>query len=249
MGLENKVVLISGGSKGIGATQAKMFAAVGAKVVIGDILDDQGYQVEAEIAESGGDCVYQHLDVTSEEDWDSVVKMTVEKYGKLDVLVNNAGIGIFAGLEETSEEDWDKLHDVNVKGTWLGIRAAIPEMITNGGGSIINISSGAGIVGRPEMAAYSAAKGAVRSLTKTVAIEYASKGIRCNSVHPAVTETDMGLSLFTNQEQLESAKANNPMGRLGLPEDIANGILFLASDESSYMNGSELRIDGGNTAR
>ena len=249
MGLENKVVLISGGSKGIGATQAKMFAAAGAKVIIGDILDDQGYQVEAEIAESGGDCVYQHLDVTSEEDWDSVVKMTVEKYGKLDVLVNNAGIGIFAGLEETSEEDWDKLHDVNVKGTWLGIRAAIPEMITNGGGSIINISSGAGIVGRPEMAAYSAAKGAVRSLTKTVAIEYASKGIRCNSVHPAVTETDMGLSLFTNQEQLEFAIANNPMGRIGQPEDIANGILFLASDESSYMNGSELRIDGGNTAR
>jgi len=249
MGLENKVVLISGGSKGLGATQAKMFAAAGAKVIIGDILDDQGYQVEAEIAESGGDCVYQHLDVTSEEDWDSVVKMTVEKYGKLDVLVNNAGIGIFAGLEETSEEDWDKLHDVNVKGTWLGIRAAIPEMITNGGGSIINISSGAGIIGNEKVVAYSASKGAVRSLTKTVAIEYASKGIRCNSVHPAVTETDMGLSLFTNQEQLEFAIANNPMGRIGQPEDIANGILFLASDESSYMNGSELRIDGGNTAR
>ena len=249
MGLENKVVLISGGSKGIGATQAKMFAAAGAKVVIGDILDDQGYQVEAEIAESGGDCVYQHLDVTSEADWDSVVKMAVEKYGKLDVLVNNAGLGIFLGLEETSEEDWDKIHDVNVKGTWLGARAAIPEMIAGGGGSIINISSGAGIVGRPEMAAYSAAKGAVRSLTKTVAIEYAAKGIRCNSVHPAVTETDMGLSLFTNQEQLEFAIANNPMGRIGQPEDIANGILFLASDESSYMNGSELRIDGGNTAR
>ena len=177
------------------------------------------------------------------------MEFTFAKYGKLDILVNNAGVFFLGGIEDTSEEEWDRVNDVNSKGVFLGVKAAIPAMRVSGGGSIINISSSAALVGDPRMPAYSASKGAVRLLSKSVAIEYASEGIRCNSVHPGGTNTDMTYELFDNEQDLADNNALKVMRRRASPEEIANGVLFLASDESSYVTGSELVIDGGDTAR
>ena len=249
MRLEGKVALISGAARGQGAVEAKLFAGQGAKVVIGDILDDLGKQVEAEIAEAGGDATYVHLDVTSEAQWNSAVQTAVDSYGKLDILVNNAGILIRAGVEDTTEEDWDRIMDVNAKGVFLGTKAAIPVMRSAGGGSIVNISSVAGLQGSTQSAAYSSTKGAVRILTKSTAVQYAPENIRCNSVHPGLIYTDMTRDTIDTPEGERDWRARVPMRRLGQSEDVANGVLFLASDESSYMTGSELVIDGGITAQ
>ena len=249
MRLQGKVALISGGARGQGAVEAKLFASEGASVVIGDILDDLGRQVEAEIAESGGNATYVHLDVTSESQWNDAVNTAVERYGKLDILVNNAGILIRAGVEDTTEEDWDRIMDINGKGVFLGTKAAIPAMREAGGGSIINISSIAGLQGSPASAAYSSTKGAVRILTKSTAVQYAKEGIRCNSVHPGLIYTDMTRDTLDTPEGERDWLARVPMGRIGVSEDVAKGVLFLASDESSYMTGSELVIDGGITAQ
>ena len=249
MRLDGKVALISGGARGQGAVEARMFASEGAKVVIGDILDDLGRQVEAEIAEAGGDITYVHLDVTSESDWEDAVRTAVEGYGKLDILVNNAGILIRAGVEDTTVEDWDRIMDINAKGVFLGTRAAIPAMRDAGGGSIINISSVAGLQGSTQSAAYSSSKGAVRILTKSTAIQYAKENIRCNSVHPGIIYTDMTSDSLDTEEGQRNWMNRVPLRRLGQSEDVANGVLFLASDESSYMTGSELVIDGGITAQ
>ena len=190
--LEGKVALISGGARGQGAVEARMFAEEGASVVIGDILDEQGRQTEAELQELGYNVTYVHLDVTSESDWESAVQAAVSTYGKLDILLNNAGILIRKNIEETTEEDWDRIFSVNAKGVFLGTKAAIPAMRENGGGSIINISSTAGLVGSPNgSASYTATKGAVRLFTKSTAIQHAREGIRCNSIHPGPIETDM----------------------------------------------------------
>ena len=249
MRLEGKVALISGGARGQGAVEAKLFASEGASVVIADILDDEGKQVEAEIAESGGNATYVHLDVTSESQWNAAVNTAVELYGKLDILVNNAGILIRAGIEDTTGEDWDRIMDVNGKGVFLGTKAAIPAMREAGGGSIINISSVAGLQGSPGASAYSATKGAVRILTKSTAVQYAAENIRCNSVHPGLIYTDMTKDSVDTPEGEREWRARVPMGRLGVSEDVAKGVMFLASDESSYMTGSELVIDGGITAQ
>lgn len=249
MRLEGKVALISGGARGQGAVEARLFASEGAKVVIGDILDDLGRQVEAEIAESGGDITYVHLDVTSEADWEDAVRTAVESYGRLDILVNNAGILIRANVEDTTEEDWDRIMDINAKGVFLGTRASIPAMRDAGGGSIINISSVAGLQGSPQSAAYSSTKGAVRILTKSTAIQYARENIRCNSVHPGIIYTDMTSDSLDTEEGQRNWMNRVPLQRLGQSEDVANGVLFLASDESSYITGSELVIDGGITAQ
>ena len=172
MRLEGKVALISGGGRGQGAVEAKLFAREGAKVVFGDVLDDAGKQVEAEIHEAGAEATYVHLDVTREDDWQSAVKTAVERYGKLDILVNNAGILIRKGIEDTTEEDWDRIMEVNAKGTFLGTKHAIPAMRQAGGGSIVNISSTAGLVASPSgSASYTASKGAVRLFTKSTAIQ------------------------------------------------------------------------------
>ena len=249
MRLEGKVALISGGARGQGAVEAKLFASEGASVVIGDILDDAGRQVEAEIAESGGSATYVHLDVTSESQWNDAVSAAVDRYGKLDILVNNAGILIRAGVEDTTGEDWDRIMDINGKGVFLGTKAAIPAMREAGGGSIINISSIAGMQGSPGASAYSATKGAVRILTKSTAVQYAKEGIRCNSVHPGLIYTDMTRDTLDTPEGEREWRARVPMGHIGVAEDVAKGVLFLASDESSYMTGSELVIDGGITAQ
>ena len=244
--LDDKVALISGGSKGQGAAEAKLFAQEGAKVVLADILDDEGKKVEAEINETGGEAMYLHLDVTSEADWAAAVRAAIDSYGKLDILVNNAGILLRKGVEETSAEEWDRIQDVNSKGVFLGVKAAIPAMREAGGGSIVNISSIAGLRGSTSTA-YGASKGLVRLLTKSTAVQYGPEGIRCNSVHPGIIETDM------TEEMLDSAGreqwlARTPLRIIANAHDVALGVLYLASDESRYVTGSELVIDGGITA-
>ena len=244
--LDGKVALISGGSKGQGAAEAKLFAQEGAKVVLADILDVEGKKIEAEINETGGEAMYLHLDVTSEADWAAAVRAAVDSYGKLDILVNNAGILLRKGVEETSAEEWDRIQDVNSKGVFLGVKAAIPAMREAGGGSIVNISSIAGLRGSTSTA-YGASKGLVRLLTKSTAVQYGPEGIRCNSVHPGIIETDM------TEEMLDSAGreqwlARTPLRIIANAHDVALGVLYLASDESRYVTGSELVIDGGITA-
>jgi len=247
--LENKVALISGGARGMGAVEAKMFVQEGAKVVIGDVLDEDGKQTEAEINEAGGECVFVHLDVTDETAWQDAVAAAVDRFGKLDILVNNAGIARINNVEDTTSDEWDLVMDINAKGVFLGTKAAIPEIRKAGGGSIVNISSIAGLTGG-RTSSYAASKGAVRLLTKSSAIQYAGEGIRCNSVHPGVIETPMTTPVMLNtQEGRDLNASRHPLGRVGQPEDIAYGVLFLASDESSFMTGSELVIDGGLTAQ
>ena len=249
MRLENKVALISGGARGMGAAEARLFASEGAKVVIGDVLEEEGRQTEAQINEAGGECLFMRLDVTSESAWQDVVAATVARFGKLDILVNNAGIFRTERVEDTTEQSWDQVMDVNAKGVFLGTKHAIQEMRKVGGGSIVNISSVAGLVGSPYSAAYNASKGAVRLLTKSTAIQYAKDGIRANSVHPGVIETEMTRDVVNDEAFRQFRLVTNPIPRLGQPEDVAYGVLFLASDESSFMTGSELVIDGGWTAQ
>jgi NAD(P)-dependent dehydrogenase (short-subunit alcohol dehydrogenase family) len=223
-------------------------AREGAAVVLGDVLEEEGRQTAAEIAEAGGRALFAPLDVTSEEDWLRVVCAAVASYGKLDVLVNNAGISNRAVLEETSIEAWDRVMAVNAKGVFLGTKAVIPEMRRAGGGSIINISSIYGLVGSEGSGAYHASKGAVRLFTKATAIQYASDGIRVNSVHPGFVDTLLTAQFHALPGVRENRLSRTPIGRLAVPEDIAPGILYLASDESSFVTGSELVIDGGMTA-
>ena len=246
--LEGKVALISGAARGQGEAEARLFANEGAKVVFGDILDMEGGKVEAEINETGGEAKYIHLDVTNESEWETAVKESVNSYGKLDILVNNAGISIGKNVEETTLEEWDLVQDVNSKGVFLGTKAAIPAMRESGGGSIVNISSIAGLVGIAS-APYVASKGAVRLLTKSTAVQYGPENIRCNSVHPGFIETEMIRGILSDSEERAKRLAITPLGIFASAHDIALAVLFLASDESRYMTGSELVIDGGITAQ
>jgi len=254
--LIGKVALISGAARGQGAAEAKLFANEGAKVLIGDMLDEAGMKVGAEIRELGGEATYVHLDVTSEEDWISAIRAAVDRHGKLDILVNNAGIsgtrqeGVPTGIEDASVEAWDQVLDVNAKGVFLGTKHAIPELRKADGGSIINISSIAGLVGLGRSSgAYAASKGAVRLLTKSTAVQYAKEGIRCNSVHPGWIDTPMTERSLSVPENRGDRINRTPLGRIGTVDDIAYGVLFLASDEASFITGSELVIDGGYTAQ
>ncbi len=232
----------------MGAVEARLFAQEGCRVAIGDLREDEGQKVEAEINETGGECLYLRLDVTSEEDWQAALAATVARFGKLDILVNNAGIYRIELVEETSVELWEQVMAINSKGVFLGTKHAIPELRKAGGGSIINISSTAGLVGSNLAAAYSASKGAVRLFTKATAIQYAHDGIRANSIHPGIIQTDMTAALLADPNHYQERLDRTPLGRIGKPEDVAYGALFLASDESSFMTGSELVIDGGRTA-
>lgn len=248
MRLAGKVAIISGGARGMGAVEARLFARHGAKVAVGDVREEAGRELVAEIVADGGDAMFAALDVTSAEQWAGAVDAVVGAYGRLDALVNNAGIYHRANVEETSGGDWDRMLGINGKGVFLGTRAAVPAMRASGGGSVVNISSVAGIIGSATSTAYNASKGAVRLLTKSSAVQHAADGIRVNSVHPGPIETDMLDLVFPEDGMRELRAANIPMGRMGTPEDVAMGVLFLASDESSYMTGSELVIDGGFTA-
>ena len=248
--LDGKVVLISGGARGQGALETELFVAEGASVVFGDVLDDEGQSVERRITEAGGEAVYVHLDVTSDADWEDAVHTAEARFGRLDVLVNNAGIANAESIEDTTEDLWERIMAVNTKGVFLGTRKALPALRRAGGGSIINVSSIAGILGRPLTgSAYSASKGAVRTFTKTTAIQHASENIRANSIHPGPVDTPMLSGISDNPEVLRQRTDEVPLGRLGQSRDIAYGALYLASDEAAWITGIELVIDGGITAK
>ncbi|MCH8206399.1 MAG: glucose 1-dehydrogenase [Chloroflexi bacterium] len=249
MRLDGKVALISGGARGQGAAEAKLFSREGARVVLGDVLEDLGRQVEAEINETGGEALFVRLDVTQESDWEHAVAETVGRFGKLDVLVNNAAILRSTPIEHTTVEEWDTVMAVNARGVFLGTKHAIPVMREAGGGSIINISSTAGLVGSPRGGVYGTSKGAVRLFTKYTAIQHAGDGIRANSIHPGPIDTEMIAESIGTPEGRTRSEGRIPAGRVGTVDDVAYGALFLASDESSYMTGSELVIDGGFSAQ
>lgn len=246
MRLEGKVAFISGAARGQGEAEARLFAREGARVAFGDILEDEGRRLEAEINETGGEALFVRLNVASESDWRRAISATVARFGKLDILVNNAGVAVWGTLEDTTDQDWNLVMDVNVKGVFLGTKTAIPEMRNAGGGSIVNISSISGNVGQESVQpVYNASKGAVRIFTKSVAIQYAKEGIRVNSVHPGSVRTPMSESRLADPERNEQYLSRIPLGRIGSPEDVAYAVVYMASDESSYVTGSELVIDGG----
>jgi NAD(P)-dependent dehydrogenase (short-subunit alcohol dehydrogenase family) len=249
MRLDGKVALISGGARGMGAEEARIFAREGAKVVIGDISEDDGKAVEAQIAEAGGQALFIRLDVTQEADWAKAVDQAVSSFGKLDVLVNNAGISSRAFTDDTAIDAWDKIMEINSKGVFLGTRAAVPKMLEAGGGSIVNISSIMGLVGSAGgHPAYNASKGAVRIFSKAMAVRHGKDNIRVNSVHPGFMPP-MASGVAYDQDQRRGSLDQTPLGREGRIEEVANAVLFLASDEASYITGAELAVDGGFTAK
>ncbi len=264
--LDGKVALLSGGARGIGAATARLMAEAGAAVVIGDILEDAAAETVAGIKAAGGRAAAVRLDVTAEASWADAVAAATGNFGKLDILINNAGVFIGRDIEEATLEDWQKLVAVNLTGVFLGTRIAIPALRAAGessrhGSVIVNTSSIAGLVGSQLDPLYSMTKGGVTTFTKSTALNLARKGyrIRCNSIHPGVIETDMGEQTFVARAQqrrsndVEGARAvalaSHPIGRLGRAEDIANGICFLASDDAGFMTGAGLVVDGGLTAQ
>jgi NAD(P)-dependent dehydrogenase (short-subunit alcohol dehydrogenase family) len=263
--LDGKVALISGAARGIGGETAQLLAKAGARVVVADVLDNRGEQTVATINAVGGQAEYVHLDVTKQEDWITAVSLATTKFGKLDILVNNAGVFIGKGIEEISLDEWNKLVAVNMKGVFLGTKLATPALreaakSSEHGSAIVNLASIAGIVGSQLDPLYSMTKGGVTLFTKSAALEFARKGyrIRVNSIHPGVIQTDMGEQTFVARAQRTGANDTTqvrqtvtdtvPWGRLGVPMDIAKGIVFLASDDAGYMNGAGLIVDGGVTA-
>ena len=234
----------------MGAAEARLFAGEGAAVAIGDVLEEDGRRVAKQICAQGGRAIFVPLDVTSESQWTSAIAATVSEFGKLDILVNNAGVSASGRVEDVTVESWDRVMAINAKGVFLGTKAAIPEMRRAGGGSIINISSQLGLVGADFTSPqYPASKGAVRLLTKSTAIQYAGEGIRANSVHPGPINTPMTEGRRDDPEVYQLMVSSIPLARFGEPDEVAYAVLFLASDESSFMTGSELVIDGGWTAQ
>ena len=251
--VQDKVALVTGGASGLGAESCRRLAREGAKVVLTDLAADAGQAVADEIAAGGGTALFLPQDVTDEARWADVVQTTLDRFGRLDVLVNSAGVA--SGLQpilEATYESWRRIIDINLDGTYLGVRAVAPVMAAAGRGSIINLSSILGKVGQPGAAAYCASKGGVLMLTKAVALELAPMGVRVNSVHPGYIETPMVANAFRQSENENELRdlivSRHALGRLGVPREIADAIVFLASDESSFMTGAELVVDGGYTA-
>jgi NAD(P)-dependent dehydrogenase (short-subunit alcohol dehydrogenase family) len=247
-GLDGKVAIVTGAASGIGAATAKRLAEEGATVVVTDIQDDAGEQVAQGINDSGGSATYLRLDVTDESGWNELISRVVEDHGRLDVLVNNAGIGDLAALEETEIADYDRTIAVTQTSVFLGMKAAAAAL-KDGGGSVINVSSIFGASGGfGTSPAYHAAKGAVRLMTKNVALRWATEGVRVNSIHPGFIDTP-SLEQVKGTEFEQTMLDITPMGRLGQPDEIAAGIAYLASDDASFVTGSELYVDGGFIAR
>jgi 3(or 17)beta-hydroxysteroid dehydrogenase len=249
-----KVCMVTGASLGLGQASARMLAREGAKVVLTDLREAEGHALSDEINNSGGEAVFIRHDVAQDGDWSGVMATTLQRFGRLDVLVNNAGVALAGGVEETTLERWRWLMSINLDGVFLGTRHAVAAMKA-GGGSIINLSSIEGLIGDPNLAAYNASKGGVRLFTKSVALDCARRGyrIRVNSIHPGYIVTPMVEGYLDAQADAGAARkaiaALHPLGHLGEPDDIAYGIVYLASDESKFMTGSELVIDGGYTAQ
>ena len=247
MRLENKVALITGGASGMGASMARIFAREGAKVAVADMLEEEGRQVAAEITQANGAAIFHKLDVTSEAEWQAAIDATLAAFGRLDILVNDAGISGSAVEDLFDTDAWERLMAVNATGTFLGMKLAIPIMKEAGGGSIVNISSISGVTGQRGIhVGYNASKGAVRTLTKAAAVQYGRDNIRVNSVHPGLMPP-MRTSGRTADPALRAKwiETSVPMGRAGRVEEVANAVLFLASDEASYITGVELYVDGG----
>jgi NAD(P)-dependent dehydrogenase (short-subunit alcohol dehydrogenase family) len=253
--LKDKVIIITGGALGIGKAASKKLADEGAKVIITDILDEEGMKLQDEIISDGGNAKYYQLNVVKENEVKTIFSDVKEKYGRIDVLINNAGIsGVNKPTDQITEDEWQKVMDVNVKGVFLCTKHAIPYMKEQEKGSIINLSSIYGIISAPDIPPYHASKGAVRLMTKTDALHYAKFGIRVNSVHPGFIwtplvekmgeESEGGVEKF--REKLDSL---HPVGHVGEPDDIAWGIVYLSSDEAKFLTGSELVIDGGYTCQ
>ena len=250
--LNGKVALISGAGKGLGAAEARLFAKQGAHVLAADIDEETLAKTVAEIAgdraAGAGEVVGHRLDVARFDQWEATVALAQERFGHLDILVNNAGVLSWNGIEDTTREEWDQVVAINQTGTWFGMKAALPLLRASGRGAVVNTSSILGIIGSGAAAAYQATKGAVRLLSKTAAVEYARQGVRVNSLHPGVIATPMIQDLLDEQGDSQPDVARTPMRRAGTPEEVAWGVVFLASDEASFVTGTELVIDGGLTA-
>jgi 3(or 17)beta-hydroxysteroid dehydrogenase len=248
-----KVAVVTGAASGLGQAISLLLSREGAKVVLADINETNGKQVAESIRQRGGEAFFSKLDVTSEAGWSEVMQETLKQFGKLDILVNCAGIFHSKSIEETTFAEWRRVLSINLDGVFLGTKAAVAPMKANGGGSIINISSAGGIIGTADSSPYNASKGAVRLLTKASAIEFSKAGhnynIRVNSVHPGVIRTPMTKWITDDPESAKAIMELQPIGYMGEPEDVAFGVLYLASDESKYVTGSEMVIDGGWTAR
>jgi 3(or 17)beta-hydroxysteroid dehydrogenase len=264
--LDGKIALISGAARGIGAETARLMAEAGAKVVVGDVLDERGRETARAIENAGAEAIYTRLDVTREEDWAAAITAVTDRFGGLDILVNNAGVFLGMSIEEATLADWHRLCGVNLTGVLLGTKLALPALRDSArksphGSAIVNLSSVAGLVGSTGDPLYSMTKGGVALFTKSAALEFARKGyrIRVNSMHPGTTETDMGDQVLTMRARnlgtndLEPARQQAltriPIGRMGTVTDIAKGIVFLASDDAAFMTGAGLVVDGGTTAQ
>ena len=246
MKLDGKVAIITGGAYGMGASTAALFAREGAKVVIGDILDDEGPKRVAEIEAEGGSAQFHHLDVSQNQNWAMVVMAVVEAFGRVDILVNNAGISGSAFDDPFDLDAWEGLMSVNATGAFLGMKHVIPVMARSGGGAVVNISSISGNIGQDNIHhGYNASKGAIRLLTKSAAVRHAKQGIRVNSVHPGLMPPMRTSGATADPVVRERMLGRVPMGRNGEPEEVARAVLFLASDDASYTTGSELHVDGG----
>lgn len=246
--MQNKVAVITGAGTGMGRTHALLLAREGASVVVTDVNETTGRETAALIEKAGGKAIFIRHDVSKASEWEAVCAKAVSHFGRIDTLVNNAGILTLKTVDETTEAEWDLIFDINAKGVFLGIKAVLPGMKLAGGGSIVNISSIYGIVGAPSAAAYQGTKGAVRLLTKSCAVDLAKFNIRVNSVHPGVIATDMTKELLKDPEVAKVLLGTTILGRPAQPEEVSNAVLFLASDEASFMTGSEMVVDGGYTA-
>ncbi len=253
MRLQGKVSLITGAATGIGEASALLFAEEGAKIVVADVKATEGLETVDKIKEFGGQAIFVEADVARSEDVRRMIEKTVKNFGKLDVLFNNAGISIHKSIQETTEEDWDRVIDTNLKGVFLGCKYAVPQMLKQGEGTILNTASEVGLVGANNLVAYCASKGGVIQFTKALSLDLAAKNIRVNSLCPGITMTPLLKSSIVNSPDPEARKrfleSSAPISRIAEPEEIAKGALFLASNESSFMTGAALVIDGGWTAQ